>query len=230
LRELSLHLARAKAMRAAGVELEIPAEWLDCEPLIIRTGDVMIERVFDAPGGNAGYSLWVDLLAQTAITLMDCQISSPWDDQIIMDESIKDPQFHEVNIREFQVLNERLENGLSLRPGQRVQGRIVASGLLPIPDRYTTGSRAECTLLFVDQYDVPFSREISLSVERMAKPKPGVYQASGGLYAGSPQQQRENIGQASNLRYQARVEAEKPAREKKKGSVVSIDEPAYTRR
>jgi hypothetical protein len=40
LRELSLHLARARGMRAPGVELEIAEEWLDCEPLIIRSGDV----------------------------------------------------------------------------------------------------------------------------------------------------------------------------------------------
>jgi len=177
-------------MRALGVEIEIPPEWLDCEALIIRTGDEHTMLVFDTRGGSAAYAIWVQLVARAPITLLGCQIRSYLDDQIVLASLTDNGQFYKHGAMEFpkrQVLNSRLENGLSLRRGQMIEGVILASGLRPIPTAYRHGSHLPCTLGFLDQYGNEISRESPLFVDRTWQPKNVIPQRDTGLYGRSSQ-------------------------------------------
>jgi len=178
-------------MLAAGIDLEIPREWLDCEPLTIRTGHDL-GRVFNNKYRNACYCIWVQIVARAEITLTECQISSPFDDDIVLPD--EDEQLDRLGSFDAPILNSRLGNGLSLRPGQMIEGSIVGFALWPIPDSYPNGSRVNCNLTFLDQYDEAISHEVSLFVDRPATPKRTVSRtqeelsrADEGLYGRRPQ-------------------------------------------
>jgi hypothetical protein len=199
--------------------MDIPEDWLDCEPLIIRTGDDHTTLVADTQHGNAVYVIWVQLVARAPITLLDCQITSQLDDQILLASPIEDVQYCKHGFMEFprnQVLNSRLENGLKLRPGQTIEGTILAFGLRPIPAAYWHGGHLPCTIVFTDQYENRFSREIAVCADRTWKSRKIVAVPDGGLYGGTPQEPVENIGETMRIRYLELVAPEQALAEKAK--------------
>jgi hypothetical protein len=179
-------------MRARGVNIEIPEEGRDCEPLIIRTGDEHTTMVFDPKrGSSAVYTVWVMLVAKEPITLLGCEIASEFDDQIVVAGLKEQGQFYNFGGREFpkrDVLNPRLESRLSLRRGQMIEGLILASGLHPIPAQYSHGARLACNLIFIDQYGNEIRHNVALFVDRTWQSKrPAAPRPKGSLYGGLPQ-------------------------------------------
>ena len=228
--EMQSDLAQAQRMRARGVEIEIPPEWLDCEPLIIRTGDDHTTLAFDNRDGSAAYAIWVQLVARTPITLLDCEITSPLDDQIVLASFFENGQFCKFGWMEFpqrQVLNSRLENGLSLRRDQMVEGTILASGLRPIPAAYPHGAHLPCTLSFFDQYgNEIISRQVAVCADRTWKSRKVIAVPDGGLYGGPPQPKVENLGLIMSRRYKEILQLEKEQAEaanKNQGAIPTGD-------
>ena len=213
-------LARAQRMRARGVEMEISEKLLDCEPLIIYTGDEHTALVFDPKEGkSAAYAIWVQLVAREPITVLDCQITTPWDDQIVLVSVTEESRFYKFGGREFprhEVLNSRLENRLTLKRGQVIEGVILAWGLHSIPAHYPHGHPQPCTLLFIDQYEREISREIRVSADRTWKGKKAVPLPDGGLYGGSPQYRGEDMNVTMGGRYRESLLDEKVLAEEKK--------------
>jgi hypothetical protein len=232
--EMQSDLVRAQRMRERGVNLQIPQEWSECEPLIIRTGDDHKTLAFDGKNGSAAYAIWVQLVAREPITLLDCQISSQLDDQIVLASVLEDGQFYKYGPLEFpkrQVLNTRLENGLSLGRGQVIEGTILASGLRPIPAAYRHGYHLPCTLVFYDQYGREISRPISVCADRTWKSRKVIPLSDGGLYGGTPQPQREDINEIMRLRYLEALRIEKAVAKqaKKNGARNLADQPTLTK-
>ena len=187
-REKSAHWKRATAMLAAGIEMKIPPEWLECAPVIIRTGDENSAEVFDPRKGvSAAYAIAVQLVARQRITLMDCRITTDWDDEILLANPTESNQLYLFGGREFpkrEVLNHRLEDPLPLGRGQVVEGTILASGLRPIPDYYDHGSRLSCILAFIDSDENEISQKVPLYANRAWKCKHPGSRRGAGLYAG----------------------------------------------
>ena len=227
--EILSHLARAKAMQAAGVEIEIPDEWADYQPLIIRTGDESTALVFDTSGGSAAYAIWVQFVARRSMTLLDCQITSQWDDQVVLASSFDDREFCKHGAMEFpqrQVLNSRLENGLQLRRGQVIEGMILDWGQRPIPGAYPHLAPVSCTLAFYDQYGDEIARKISVCADRTWQSRKVIPVSDGGLYGGSPQPKVENIGAMMSRRYKEILQLEKEQAEavkKNQGAIPTGD-------
>jgi hypothetical protein len=165
-------LKRAKGMRDAGINIDIPEEWRDCAQLIIETGEYNSE-VFDTRGGgSAAYALAVRLIPQKSITLLDYRITTPWDDEIVLANPPVIGQFYLHGGKEFSkesVLNSRLEKSLLLRAGQVVEGTILACGLKRIPDSVQHGSRPPCNLVFIDHCQNEISQEFPLIADRLWK-------------------------------------------------------------
>ncbi len=221
--EISTHLARAKAMRAAGVEIEIPEEWLDHQALIIRASDTQTNLVFDSPAGCAAYAMWVQLVARESTTLLDCQITSQLDNEIVLASFPGQDQFCKLGPMEFpkrQLLNSRLENGLSIRRGQVIEGTILGWGRQPIPAACWDGIQVPCTLAFRDQYGEEISHQTAVCCDRTWKTKKVVRPSDGGLYGGSPQPQNENICETTRLRYLAMTNPDLARAEKAKKKPV----------
>ena len=99
------HLARAKQMRAEGVDLQIREEWLEAaHSLEMKAAGVDVEIphrrleksrsldifvaggpvsfIFDMPGGGAAFAIWVRLVARRLVILLDWAMTTAWDDQI----------------------------------------------------------------------------------------------------------------------------------------------------
>lgn len=77
------NLARAKKMRAQGVDIQIPEEWEEAaRSLDIVVGGSSAAMVFDLPGGTAAYAIWVRLVARRWVAVTDCRLATDWDDEI----------------------------------------------------------------------------------------------------------------------------------------------------
>ncbi len=204
-REKFVHWERANAMRAEGVDIEIPEEWRDAAPLIIEPSEYN-SQVFDSQaGGSAAYALEVRLIARRSITVLNCRIATYWDDDIqLANPPLRDESFHFAG-KEFpkrEVLNSRLEKPLVLRPGQVVEGTILACGLRRIPDDHKQSSRSSCTLALEDQYRSEVSAEVPILMDRTWKRALSTPRPDGkSLYGGPPQPARIDVNAASRASY-----------------------------
>ena len=192
--------------------------------MIIRPGDDHSTFVFDARDGSAAYAIWVQLVAQSPITLLGCGITSQLDDQIVLASFPENSQFGKHGAMEFpkrEVLNSRLENRLPLRSDQVIEGTILAWGQRPIPAAYWHGAQVPCTLAFYDQDGNKISRQVSVYADRTWKSKKVISLPHGGLYGGSPQPEVENINETMRLMYLELTQPEKAwaEREKKKARI-----------
>ena len=77
------NLARAKRMRAGGIDLQIREEWEEAaRSLDIVVGEDFAAMVFDLPGRSAGYAIRIRLVARWCVALTDCRLATDWDDEI----------------------------------------------------------------------------------------------------------------------------------------------------
>ena len=183
--ERTEHLVRAEQLRASGVEIEIPEHWRDRN----RTLDIIVaspaeSRVFESYTGGIFYAVLVRLLARFAVTLTDCDITTEFDDQIVM-ESFRDPVFTlgGQEYRQSEVLNHRIENNLRLVRGEVAEGLIVATGLHRIPTKYDEFA-VPFKIVFSDQFGDGFPAIGMLSVSRQAQRDYTKMQRGTGLYGG----------------------------------------------
>src|SRR5206468_7571455 len=65
-----------------------------------------------------------------------------------------------------EVLNHRIEAGMSLRRGTPVEGVLIGTGLAPLPDIYRDRMPVNVGLTFFDQFDNEFAFKTDLRVDR----------------------------------------------------------------
>jgi hypothetical protein len=175
-------------MQAKGMDIEIPEQLLQrarCLDIIILGG---LTEVFDLASGLAGYKIYVRLVARRPVTLLDCQITTDLDDNIVLDGQADDRRkcywFGRQSYELEQVLNPRLTCLRFHRRDQMVEGMILASGLERIPENYRSGMRVPFTLVFLDQSDNPISQDGELCVYRSTRRKKEVVHPAGTLWDG----------------------------------------------
>jgi hypothetical protein len=137
--EQNEYLVRAEQLGASGVEIEISERWRErTHPLDILVAPPPMSTVCEFRTGVIGYAPFVRLLARSAVTLTDSDISTVFDDQIVLG-SFHDEPICRLGTAEYspsEVLNLRIERGLRLSRGQMVEGYILATGLQRVPIEY----------------------------------------------------------------------------------------------
>jgi hypothetical protein len=164
-------------MQTEGVEVSIPPEWQQrfC-PLDIRAAGSPESLVFESRSGQPYYAILVSLVTRKPLTLVDVEVSVPWEDEIVFGEVGERGGICFHGLEQYpreQVLNRRLCEGLRLRRGgQQVEGWILACGRKPVPADLKTGVTVPCQLRFRDLSGGEWPAWTRLGVQRAAKAMP----------------------------------------------------------
>jgi hypothetical protein len=178
-KEYSVH---AEQLRVSGVDLGVSEPWLERNHAFeILVAPPNVSTVCEFRGGKIGYAPFVRLVARSAFTIADCDISTEHDDQIVLESSRQGPLWllGNAEYRPNEVLNNRIENGLRLTRGQMVEGYILATGLQRIPMQYD-GFSLPFEIIFYNQFGDAFQEAGIFSVVRSgARENQGVRLRSG---------------------------------------------------
>src|SRR5579864_1193054 len=181
--EEAAHRDYLRQMQAEGIDVEVPEE--------PSARSFALDIVLGPPGectvretrtGGIVYAVLVRLIACSGLTLTDCDITTEWDDQIVLESCQQGPVFGLGGYEYMQsaVLNQRIENTLVLQRGQIGEGLLLATGIRPIPAQYSEFAVAPFRLTFWDQFGGEISAEGALSVLPTSKlGKAGVQRGSG---------------------------------------------------
>jgi hypothetical protein len=188
-REEAEYLTRLQQMQAEGIAVEIPERWLEkAHSLDIFITGGFATSIFDLPGGGAAFAVWVRLVAQRRVTLLDCAIRTAWDDQIVLEAFFDErPALWRLGHQDFprsRVLNMSIMDSLHFQSGKMVEGVILFSGLKPIPEGYEHGQSVPFTLDLMDQDENGIRQNDKLFVDRTWKRKTTAVRPNGGLYEG----------------------------------------------
>ena len=163
-------------MQAEGIDVEVPELWLQrARPLDIFVDGGPKSFIFDLPDGRAGYVIGLRMVPRRRVTLLHyCQITTAWDDQIMLDGGLDNREGRPPMYRLFQllyplnqVLNQRIENQLKFQGrGQMAEGFLLASGLKPFPGDYHHGMAAPIVLTLFDQNENEICQNAELFVDR----------------------------------------------------------------
>ena len=185
-------------LQAEGRDVEIPEEWRETAER--RDVEIMLSSesiVFEPARGGIYYAALARITAlRSGLTLVHCEISTSWDDQIVaetFDERNLIYKFGRQEYRAKEVLNQKIEHNLFLRRGQIAEGWILASGLRPIPAEYGDHSTARFELRLCDQFETEYAAEGTLSVLRKLRQQHTRVGRGTGLY------EPDAIGKPSEL-------------------------------
>jgi hypothetical protein len=202
--------ARAEQLRASGVEIEIsegPKE--QDRALEIVLAPPMDCTLYEFKSGMIGFAIRVRLSARTGMTIADCDISTKWDNQIVLQSYPNDLicNLGNVQFERGEVLNHRIESGLQLRRNQLVEGYVLGTGLQRIPTACEDFATAPFEMVFFDQFGDGFRADGVLSILRQARDKNVKAEKGTGLYGGEPP--APSVAEESRLRYLAMIAEEK---------------------
>jgi hypothetical protein len=193
------YLTCLEELRAGGCDVEMPCESLQqvCD-LDILVGGRLSSLAVESPTGGVHYAIWTRIVARRAgPILLDCQIETPWDDQIILQSfQEKGPIYRLGSLRypAKEVLNDKIENHLRFNyRGALVEGVILFPGLRPIPASCLDGISVPFKLTFLNQFEEEMSVESELLVERRAKPKSVETRRRSGLYEPARQNLQSSV-------------------------------------
>jgi hypothetical protein len=201
--EQARHLISARALYAAGVDIEISEELLEnSRALDITVARSLASSVFDSSRGTF-YAIGVRLVAERPDTLLDCRVSTDWDDPIVLrsfDEERPVCRLGPLSYSRAEVLNQRIENGLRFdRRGDWFEGVILADGLRPIPEKYLDGAIVPFQLTFEDVFGEEIIETATLSVARTGKQRPAEQRGTG-LYGPSSSSESRRLAAHGHLR------------------------------
>jgi hypothetical protein len=186
-------------LRAGGCDIEMPCESLQhiCD-LDILVGGRLSSLAVESPTGGVHYAIWTRIVARRAgPILLDCQIETPWDKQIILQSFQGKGPIYRLGSLQYpakEVLNDKIENYLRFNfRGALVEGVILFPGLRPIPASYLDGISVPFKLTFLDQFEEEISVESELLVERRAKSKSGEARRKSGLYEPAGQNLQSSV-------------------------------------
>jgi hypothetical protein len=220
------YLASARELRDAGLISEIHSEWRGNRcPLEIQVAQPPDNIACVLAHGQVCYAMFLRLLARSAVTLQDCQILPPWDDEVILESFDRRERVIDFGGHLYQrsdVLNWRLEAGLRVGCGDVVEGWILALGLRRIPAEYSDFFIVQCEVIVWDPNGREFRANANLSVLRTPR---RVSQSTRGSRLFGPaenEQSRElHVAEEPQLRYLELVRQEKTANQRK--AAVSAD-------
>ena len=180
------HRKRAEWLSSAGVPIEVP----DALPAELSALDVLQygpdfnDVLFNRYPGMAFVVVGLKLIARrTKITVDDCRIISPWrgPEFFLWGAGREDLNYDLCKGLGFfrdEVLNHKIEQGLSLRRGVPAEGVVIASCFETLPEHYKHGSFVTINLEFIDQLGSEYPLEAQLRVnlrigemERLALPR-----------------------------------------------------------
>jgi hypothetical protein len=187
--ETAAHLARAEKMLATGVNIQIREEWRESARALDKTLDIAVGGglatfVFDLTAGRAGYVISVRLVGQALGTVLDCRLTTSWDEHIVL-ASEREDSMCRLGLLEYprdQVLNLRIQNSLRFQRGQMIEGVILATGVNPIPEAYRHGLIVPINVAFLDQNENQIRENGDLFVDRLWKPKNKFVPRNTGLF------------------------------------------------
>jgi hypothetical protein len=186
--ELARYFITLRQLQAAGVEFEIPEELLEnARALDITVAGGPASSVFESSSGTL-FAISVRLVAERPVTLLDCRVSTEWDDHIVLrsfDEERHVCKLGPLSYSRGEVLNQRIENGLRFdHRGDWFEGMILANGLRPIPEKYLDIAVAPFRLIFEDVFGEEISETAKLFVAPREKHRPAEQRGTG-LYGAS---------------------------------------------
>jgi hypothetical protein len=149
------------------------------------------------------YAIGVRLVAERPDTLLDCRVSTDWDDHIVLrsfDEERPVCKLGPLSYSRVEVLNHRIENALRFdRRGDWFEGVILANGLRPIPEKYLDGAIVPFQLTFEDVFGEEITEAARLFVARTEKQRPAEQRGTG-LYGPSRSAESRRLAAHGNLR------------------------------
>jgi hypothetical protein len=181
--EQARYLTRLRELKADGHDFEIPEELLENSRAVdITVAGGPVSSVFESSRGTF-YAIGVRLVAERPDTLMDCRVSTDWDDHIVLrsfDEERPVCRLGPLSYSRDEVLNQRIQNALRFdRRGDWFEGMILANGLRPIPEKYLDGAIVPFQLTFEDVFGAEISETAKLFVDRTEKQRPAEQRGTG---------------------------------------------------
>ena len=197
-KEIAIHLARAKWLKAQGMEIEIPEEWRfeTRARLQVRIAPSPDSAVYALPDGKVCYAIGVHLVAKkSGMPFPEFEIATSWDKQIAVENF--DNAEHYVDFADQiypieDVLNVRAGECATLPSGRAVLGLLLCTGSRAIPRKFRHFSAADCAVMVRD----PGTGEIletvvtQIAVMRSRKSKAKSVRIKGSLYAPDPDSAR----------------------------------------
>jgi len=229
--EEAAHLAVLQQLQGEGHDVEIPGEWLENAAAVdIEVGAPWENMVFELRSGGTGYyAVRLRLVARRAgVILPDYDITSDWDDQILLLNIEEGNPLCKLGSLEFErseILNSRIEKHLRFpHRGDIVEGWLLALGLRPIPQQYREGTRVPFQLAFRDQFQQEAEVHSVLSVLRARKQENPAVRPRTRLYGPAENQQvRESSVSEEPRRGYREVVAQEQTLRATKGSPVTDD-------
>jgi hypothetical protein len=177
-------------MLAAGVNIQIREEWREQVPakdaLDIRIAGSVATFVFELTAARAGYVISVRLVGRAPGAILDCRLTTSWDDDIVLasfsDDGDSMCRLGHLQYPRRQVLNPRIANSMRFAPGKMIEGVIMATGANPIPEAYRHGLIVPIQLAFLDQNQNEIQENADLFVDRLYKLKSKSMPRRSGLY------------------------------------------------
>jgi hypothetical protein len=179
-------LVRAEQLRASGVEIELSEKSREQIPsLDVIVAPATANTVCELRSGGIVYLPFVQLVARSRLTVTDCDISTYFDDQIVLESFHDDPicRLGRAEYWQDEALNQRIEDGLVLSRGQMVEGYILANGLRRIP-RENGEFAVPFKIIFSDQFGDEFPANGIFSVVRQVQRDNARVGKGSGLYGG----------------------------------------------
>ncbi|MGH9642686.1 MAG: hypothetical protein ACRD3Q_09685, partial [Terriglobales bacterium] len=152
--EQARYLAASQELQAAGLEVDVPEEWLHrAHFLDVAVAGGPASSAVDLPNGGVGYAIYVRLVAmRRGLILPHYRITTEWDGQIsllLFDERGPICKLGWLSYSRNEVLNQHFDNSLRFHyRGEMIEGTILAMGLQSIPAAYRTGARIPLQLTF----------------------------------------------------------------------------------
>jgi len=189
--EIAAHLTRAESMLAAGVNIQIRDEWREPARVQDHNLDIAVAGgcatfVFDLTAARAGYIICVRLVGQALGAVLDCRLTTAWDDDIVLasfsDDGDSMCRLGHLQYPRRQVLNPRIANSMRFAAGQMIEGVIMATGANPIPETHRHGLVVPIQLAFLDQNQNEIRKNAELFVDRGYKLQRKSMPRKSGLY------------------------------------------------
>ena len=189
--EIAAHLTRAERMLAAGVNIQIRDECREPARVQDHNLDIAVAGgcatfVFDLTAARAGYIICVRLVGQALGAVLDCRLTTAWDDDIVLasfsDDGDSMCRLGHLQYPRRQVLNPRIANSMRFAAGQMIEGVIMATGANPIPETHRHGLVVPIQLAFLDQNQNEIRKNAELFVDRGYKLQRKSMPRKSGLY------------------------------------------------
>lgn len=170
------YLEDAQELQAAGLGCEIPRELEeDSRSLDIWVASWEGNILCELSSGITACAIWVKMVALGSLHLIleDFSIRIGGDSELTAvptDGTGLCRVKNAIDFTEDQTLNRRIENGLHFcRPGDAVEGWVVATGYWAIPDKYREGAITDLRPTFTDQFGHDHSVQAQAALQRGAR-------------------------------------------------------------